>query len=92
MTTTAPKKKPTPEQIKQIIANYTAMRTAVTEAGVLTLTLARHPDITPEFLDEGLTTYRRLFSQLRDVHMSCLQAIGPNHTHSFRPYPWETPL
>lgn len=83
-------KKPTPEQMQAIINNYSAMRAAVTQAGELTLQLARHPEVSPAFLNEGLATYRRAFSSLRDVHMSCLQSIG--HSRSYKPYPWEKPL
>lgn len=83
-------KKPTPEQLKAICANYKELRAKVTRAGGLVLQMARHPDMTDAMLLEVVARYRRCYQGLRDVHDSCKKLDVPYRVYT--PYPWETPL
>ena len=80
------------DKLKLIEANYKEMRAHVNRAGQLTLELCRHPDATPEQINDVIARYKKTWAGMRAVHESCRQLNVP-HRSAFRGgYPWETPL
>ncbi len=73
---TAPKK-PTPEQLKQMRANYIEMRRAVKQAGRLMLDILSHPKATPKQIMEAGQSYSRSCAGFESVAKS-MREVSPN--------------
>jgi hypothetical protein len=82
-------KKPTPEQIKKLEANYKELREEVSRVGELVLKMARHPDATDAEVLEAALGYRKHHASLRKIRESCRQLPVPYRSVG---YQWEKPL
>ena len=82
-------KKPTPEQLKKIEANYKELREKVSRVGEIVLEMARHPDATDAQVLEVALKYRKHHASLRAIKKSCNALQVPSR---MVPYQWEKPI